>query len=136
LINNNKERGFGQSDDNSTMFTRSSISTLSTKSSRLKKQFANSYTLENAPIDLEKLEHTGELTNAELLCRRGITVLICLFIVGIGVLIRLVVKYPEELTMLCVPWDGTGPFPNTTMPICNVTMETTTIFSNITTMLT
>ncbi|CAH1777021.1 unnamed protein product [Owenia fusiformis] len=119
----NKERSFEQSGN-------------SIRSNRLNRQFSTSYNVENAPIDLEKLEHTGELTNAELLCRRGIAVLICLFIVGIGVLIRLVVKYPEELTMLCVPWDGTGPLPNTTMPICNVTMETTTIFSNITTILT
>ncbi|CAH1777023.1 unnamed protein product [Owenia fusiformis] len=119
----NKERSFEQSGN-------------SIRSNRLNRQFSTSYTVENAPIDLEKLEHTGELTNAALLCRRGITVLICLFIVGIGVLIRLVVKYPEELTMLCVPWDGKGPLPNTTMPICNVTMETTTIFPNMTKMVT
>ncbi|XP_064636838.1 multidrug and toxin extrusion protein 1-like [Lineus longissimus] len=91
-------------------------------------------------IDIAQLdeEYTEKLTSEELLCRRGLTLLAMLMILGLGLFCRFVfvVSTPMDssLHQLCVLWNITWNstvFPvnnnsvilgNTTYPICNETL--------------
>lgn len=78
---------------------------------------------------LKQVEEAEKDTPGSLVCRRFIALLVCIMILGAGILVRLFVHVPYDQKPLCIPYPSqgntTGLLPilpeNTTLPWCNAT---------------
>ena len=88
------------------------------------RRYSGRYSVSIEPEVLVHLAEKPPLSGCQLFWRRGLALLLCGAVLGIGVLVRIFIQMPYTMCLAAFP-NGTYPVLNDTLPHCNYNITQT-----------